>query len=358
MTDKMELLYDDIMAAIFNSIPDEHRDFCFEECFPIHPFWYGEYIMLEFVKYAYYESLEKHSLRFYFPYQSDDDHSERMRFSRSLKYTQKFKDYNYNYLGDEANWNPVIMEAYKDLIAKDMNDMANRTSGYEITEMGIFEHITIQELRIIKAIVEKRIFSTKKVSNAQFVEMFDEYDCWIEKLQEKSKKSDEDMVFAAMAYFTLEWKYSLEYIYLVAAYMEQNNIEEVDYYTLWAMALPMRFHSRLGIDLAGDNRMIKERQFLIPCFIVEGAVDLETEYYRTKYVEIIGLTALFKEMESEEGGLYIDWFKDNTNMKDWASFIEEYEIFDTWHKKEWTRKRIRNARKLLEKLTPIKDVEL
>lgn len=181
MTDMMELMYDDIMRAIFNCVSREHIDYCFSECYPVHPLMYGEYVMFEFIKYAYYESLSKHPLRFYFPYSaSDDSHSERMTYSRALNYTQKYKDINYNLLGESVNWDTYKMEEYKELLKKDMSDMSQRVEGYELTEMDIFEHRNIQDLRIIKAIVENRIFSSKKVSNEQFKELFDEYDKWVE----------------------------------------------------------------------------------------------------------------------------------------------------------------------------------
>ena len=229
MTDNRELMYDDIMTALFNCIPEEHVEFCFGECYPIHPFLYGEYIMLEFVKHAYYESLEKHPLRYYLNYSSlDGDHSERMRYARSFKFTQRYKDFNYEQLGENANWNPKQMKKFSELLGKDMSDMSNRMEGYELSEMDMFEHTNIQELRIIKSIVENRIYYAKKVSNAQFVELFEEYDAWVGNLVECSKNSDEDLLFSAMAYFTFEWKYSLEFMYLVSDYMEQENINEVD----------------------------------------------------------------------------------------------------------------------------------
>ena len=53
-----------------------------------------------------------------------------------------------------------------------------------------------------------------------------------------------------------------------------------------------------------------------------------------------------------------DWFINNTDMKDWASFFKEYNVFscimDT--NRDWTNKCIRNFREsyemiLLDKLT-------
>lgn len=356
MTDNMEIMFEDIMCAIFQCFPKEHIDYCFEECYPLHPILYGDYVMLEFVKYAYYESMEKHPLRYYLNYSAEDaDHSERMRYARAFKYTQKYKDFNYKMLVEEEKNNPERLKELEQLLTKDMQDMANRVEGYELTEMDVFEHTNIQELRIIKSIVEKRIYSSKKVSNEQFIDMFDEYDMWVQSLIERSKESDDDLLFSAMAFYTLEWKYSLEFIYLVADYMEQENINEVDFYTLWALALPLKFDSRLGNQLSGDNRMVKERQYLIPDFIQEGEASTEIVWYRTKYVEIVGLTIILNNMTSTEGGLYKDWFMKNTTMEDWASFIEEYEMFDIWTPKEWTNKKIKNARKLLEMLTPMRD---
>lgn len=356
MTGNMELMFEDIMCAVFNCYPEGLIFFCFGDCYPIHPILFGDYIMLEFVKHAYFESMEKHPLRHYLEYNaSDDDHSERMRYSRAFQYTQKYKDLNYKMLGEEANWDPNEMEKYKELLGKNMSSIDNRIEGYELTEMDIFEHSNIQNLRIIKSIVEKRIFSSKKISNKQFIDLFEEYDEWVIKLIERSKLSDEDLLFSAMAFFTIEWKYSLEFIYLVADYMEQNHIEEVDYYTLWALALPLNYESILGFQITGDNRMIKERQLLIPDFIVEGKADDYIELNRWKYIETIGLVTLFNTSTSTEGGLYKDWFKEHTTMEDWASFIEEYDMFGAWHKKEWTNKKIKNARKLLEMLSPFKE---
>ena len=355
MTDNMECMFNDIMSALFNCYPQDYIFFCFGDCYPIHPVMFGEYVMLEFVKHAYYENMEKHPLRYYLRYNTYDDHSERMRYSRTFQYTQKYKDINYDLLCDEANRDPEIIEKYNALLWKDMSNIANRIEGYELTEMDLFEHKTIQDLMIIKSVVEKRIYSSKKVSNEQFINMFEEYDNWVCDLIERSKKSNADLLFSTMAFFTLEWKYSLEFVYLVADHMEHNKIEEVDYYTIWALAKPLKYDSMIGVQIDTDNRMIKERQYLIPDFIIEGSADKMIELNRLRYIETVGLMALFHNNTSTEGGLYKDWFKDNTDLEDWASFMKEYDMFSVWHKKEWTNKKIRIARRLLKMISPFEE---
>lgn len=354
-TDNMERMFEDIMQGLFSCIPEEHVDYCFEESYPVNTFDFVENVIFEFIKHSYYESLPKHSLRHYVPYSADeDDHSERMRFQRSLNYAQHYKDLNYDAMGRANNWDSQIMKDYECLLKKDMGKMKSRIEGYELSEMDIFEHENIQNLRIIKSIVEQRLCSSKKVSNRDFIDIFTEYDNWVIDLINDSKKSQDKMLFNSMAYFTIEWKYSLEFIYSVADYMEKNNIEEADQLVLRALALPLSFQSRLGVPMSGDNRMIKERQRLIPDFISKESYSPVMKIYIDKYVEIVGLIMIFNNLTSVDGGLYKDWFKRNTDKNDWVSFLEEFDLFSTWHKKEWTNKKISLVRKLIKQMYPFK----
>ena len=354
MTNKMEMMFRDVMGALF-TLPEDYLEFCFGECFPLSPVTFGKYVLLEFVKHAYFESMEKHPFRYFFPYSAtDDDHSERMRYSRAFKYTQKYKDKNYQMLCEEKLDDPKRMEKYKPLLAKDMSDIGSRIEGYELTEMQVFEHTNIIELPIIKSIVEDRISSAKKVSNERFIEMFEEYDKWVEKLISRSNQSDEDYLFASMAFFTLEWKYDIEFIYAIADYMDKTNVEDIDYLTFWAMGLSLNFDSRIGTQIQCDNRMVKERQALIPRFF--GCENPNwLRLYREKYVETVGVSCIFLNLPStDERVLYKDWFRSETCMKDWASFMRDYNVFSVWNRKEWTNRKIKNARKMLGWVCPFR----
>ena len=65
--------------------------------------------------------------------------------------------------------------------------------------------------------------------------------------------------------------------------------------------------------------------------------------------EIITLGALYKEVVStNDGGLYKDWFRKESTVEDWASFLKLYDIFSIWERKEWTRTRIQNMRYLFD----------
>ena len=50
---------------------------------------------MEFIKYAFDNSQEKHPLRYYVPYGVDENNDERILYTRLLKYCQKYRDQEY-----------------------------------------------------------------------------------------------------------------------------------------------------------------------------------------------------------------------------------------------------------------------
>ena len=353
MTVNMEMMYQDILTSLFNCFDQEYVGYLFGEFPIVSPIDFVDNIMLEFVKYSYYETVSRHPLRNFIPYSAiDGDHSERMRYARALKYTQKYKDFNYNLIGNQCEWNKEEMEYYEPLIAKDMSRIGSRIDGYNMTEMDFFEHTTIQELQIIKSYVENRLFSSKKVSNQKFIEMFDEYDAWVIKLHERSRRSLEDMVFSSIAYFTIEWKYAFEMIYQVAEKMIDNKTDEIDPAILRVLCKPLDYESQLGVKISGESRMIKDRQIFVNNFFEMDWSEAWTCYYMNKYAELVSFTSLYNTLQSIDECPYREWFKNNTNMEDWASFFEEYDVFESWNKKKWTNDKIRKTRMILEMLAP------
>lgn len=163
MTDNMKRMRLDVLEALNNCFSREHINYCFGENFPLSQHKFAQYILFEFVYDAYEESLEKRPLRHFIPYTStDDSHSERMLFSRSLHYTQKFRDKNYQLLVKEFENDLEELQRLEILKAKDMSEMDNRLEGYELNRLRIFEHETLIGLPIVKAIIEDRITSAKK----------------------------------------------------------------------------------------------------------------------------------------------------------------------------------------------------
>ena len=344
MTDNMVIMWRDLMGSMIHSVDENLVQFAlFDDYSVITPESFIEHMLFEFCKHSYYKRLPKYPLRHFIHYDNTEN-SERMLYSRILKYEQKYKDFNYSILrkySDNDNYG-------EELRAKSMESMKSRKEGYELSEMDFFEATTVHDLEIVKSISECRLYSSKKVSNDHFMEIFEEYDRWVQELIDRSKKSDEDMIFASVAFFTFEWKYAIEYYYYLAEYMVENNINTVDFWLIYLFTGSFRFESMLGIEVETDSRMIKDRIELIPLYYEKNIDELTIEYLKRVFIEVLTIKSLMITLPCTEGGQYIDWFCDNVTTEDMASFFRDYDVFQIWQKKKFDNKKIMKLRTVLE----------
>lgn len=360
MNNKMICICSFIQDALLDEDAYEpgYIEYLFANDYPVDFDDITDAIMVELIKYAFNKSEENHPLQHFLD--KDDElmyECERMKHSRLIKYIQKYRDLEYKRL-IKLGLDPKKLS---DLQAKSMEDMLEKLEGHEITDMNFFEAENIHDLKIIKSIVERRIVSTKKISNNEFIEMCDEYDAWVERLIERSKKSAEDMVFCSLAFFTFEWKFAFETLYLIADIMAEKDVKEIDPLTLIGLCAFLVIPSSLGYRVSANSRMVKERQWLIPELVVDGEISFMSELWalRENFVEKVALAADFKEgiVNKKTGKNFRDTFIETTSMEDWASFLEDYNVFEAYHKKEWTNKKIRNMRQLYDIILEPKTTE-
>ena len=345
-TPKMQMLYMDIVAGLGQSIDPEVRDYIFGAGPELDFDWVimvANYITLELIKYSYDEKDIKYPLRHFLNYSVDGDQSERMMHSRIIKYVQKYRGEELKNLGLSQE------EIRNDDMMKSMNTIEEKLDGRKMTAMNFFEHNNIHDLQVIKAIVERRIVSVKKISNTTFEDIFREYDDFVDELAKRAKKSDEDLVFSSIAMFTLEWKYSIEFFYLISKLMEEKEVESIDTDMIAMLCTRVWIESQFGGSVTTDSRMVKERQLFLFSFIDKDVNIGEKITLSNLIREIIVMVTQYKEAsETKDGGLYKDWFKEQSNIEDWASFFKYYDIFDIWERKEWSKRRIQYMRKLFD----------
>ena len=197
--------------------------------------------------------------------------------------------------------------------------------------------------------MERRIVSVKKISNTTFEEIFQEYDDFVEELIKRSEKSDEDLVFSSIAMFTLEWKYPIEFFYLMSKLMEEHGIESIDTDMIAMLCTRVCIESQFGGSVTMDSRMVKERQLFL-FTLINKDVDFYDKISLSNLIrEIIVMVTQYKEISTtKEGELYKDWFKNQSSIEDWASFFRNYDIFSIWERKEWSKKRIKYMRGLFD----------
>ena len=345
MTENMQMLYRGIVESL-GQLPERKRVFIFgddnsEDMDLVIAV--ANYIALEFIKYSYDHDDPEFSLR-HFLKRIDADESEKMFQSRIVRYVMKYKK-------KELERHPGISSARK-YSNIDMDTMNKKLGGYRFTEMNYSEHQNIHDLEIIKAIVENRIISSKKVSNKRFMKMFEQYDRMVENLLDRSHNCDRDMVFSSLAMFTIEWHYAIETLYYVACLMEKEKIKSIDQMALVLICGGVNIESRFGGSVETESRMVKERMCVLD-YLFDNEVDSYSKDAMINLIkEIIVIGAQYKEcVRDNDGTPYKEWFRKSSTITDWASFFRYYDLFSIWQKKEWTGKRIQNMRYLFGLVT-------
>lgn len=158
-------------------------------------------IMMELIRDAYYESEPRASLRSYVDEGLKDSDDIRMRNQRVLKYAQHYRTLQFE------NMVQTMGGGHPDLLPDDMTGIENKLAGHKLSPMQYFELSTMADNPVLKTIISKRICSVKKVSNAEFIELMNEYDRLTQSLVDRL---EDDRVFATIALFILEWKYDVE----------------------------------------------------------------------------------------------------------------------------------------------------
>lgn len=344
MTEKMQMMKMIVLKVILDSFEDDYLDYvAFSGGVGLEDF--ADYVLMEYIKYAYIEQQEKHPLRYYIPYTAEGDNSIRMQYQRVRNYIQKYRDREYEQMLKMDHHNDEKLEQLK---PKPMDNIENRLEGAEMTPMEFYEATQIHDMAFVKAIVEHRIMDTKKVSNSAFKDMLKEYDSWIEGLSVMEGKADEQIVMDSVAFFTIEWKYAIELMYAIVLQMEAEGIEEVDRDIYSILCARMTIQSKLGFNAGIDSRLVKERQNLVDMLITrDPGMNYILMDNMESYAEVLTIACLMNEKITIDGEKNLrDWFAEETTMEDWASFLKEYNIFEAWHKKEFDNNRIRKLRKL------------
>ena len=344
LTPKMKIIFKDIRDSLLQ-LPLERKEYIFgpedeldEDLLKLM----AGYITLEYIKYAYDSTAPLYSLRHFLEEIGADD-SERMMHQRIMQYVLKYKK------EEIAQWGIELPKDHKyyDL---NMETIEKKLSGYKMSEMNFYEHNNIHDLEIIKAIVEKRIMSTKKVPNDRFRDMFEKYDDEVERLRKRSEKNDEDMVFATLAFFTLEWHYPIELLYAISCRMEKEDNKDIDRDVLMLLCGNfVTIESMFDGSVTMSSRMVLERTMLFSSLFSKKLTAYARQEMMDWIKEILVLGEYYKEcVTTEDGEAYKERFRKETGMPDWASFLERYNLFLIWERKEWTNTRIRNMRKLFD----------
>lgn len=303
-------------------------------------------IIMSILKDAYYLTEPKQSLRASRGTDADD---VRMRDSRNMAYAQHYRDLQFAHVKECADIEiPGLLPA-------EVKSMDGKLSGHKLTRMQYFELNTLADHPLLKAIVSKRICAAKKIPNAVFLEYMQDYDKLVGQLVEMLDGTDEDVIFATVALFTLEWKYNVELFYACAVNAEKTKTKEVPLQRLSALCaeLSMPLPPYCTQMLHTESRFVLHRTKLVPAIYSNSESDwdevqdklwhyLSARYYIT--------TEVVRKWDMPE------FFARYTTRAQWAQFFREhYDLRKLYVPKEWNNSRIRYVRKIYSVM--IKDME-
>lgn len=331
----------EITRCLFEEYPSEYLEYVFKGKLDVDDF--VDQVILECIKYAYDYTQEKHSIRYFLKEKdilSDDVKSKYSRLMPLLEEYNRKEIEHFLVFGTKPNGE-----------LEGMNNISDKLQGYKFSELFFWEITNIGELELIKAIIYKRLMSVKKISNQKFKDIAKQYDKFVYSLKEQSLESDEKMVFNSLAFFTLEWKFSFNFLYQCIIEMAKNKLDKAE--DVWdkigILAGFKHCVSRFGYQNAADSRMIGYRESLIKDFWLKPEI-------KYQYNELLILVSAFTEMVKIDEKPIKEWFIENTNIEDWASFFKEYNVFKAADfNKNWTNENIRNMREICKIAFPEND---
>ena len=343
--DRIQLVATTIITTILKYFPEKYIEIIFGGMLSINDV--VDMIILDIIKELYDMKEEKHSLRYFLKKKGIKTEDSIMRYSRIQSFIMQHRKQEYNNRSKEHN----VTREMESLIPPDMTDMDNKLKGYKITEMNFFEITTILENEFTKALTEKRLIDSKKISNTAFKRIVAEYDSIIDNLEKTWESDTHNIIFNSIAAFTLEWKYPIKFLYQVAKKMEEKNKSEFDdeQRLLCALCGDIIHRSVLGLDFSTHSRMLHAREKYIDLIIDEPAnSDYKIEQIGNYGEGLFIVTQMRKNPNIKiNGESLIEWFEKNTDEKAWASFFQDYNVFKYINeKKEWTNKSIRYFRRL------------
>lgn len=340
LTDRMIAVAQAVQNQILTVFPEEYLQKTFSGKITLKDIILQ--ILVECCKYAYDNTQEKHSLDYYIGGAASVDDSERMKHQRIMNYIKDKRIILDKQLRAEG-W------IVNDLVPKEMKDIKEKLKGHFINEFQFWEICNIHDMRLVKAIVDRRIGNANFTSQ-NMQEISDEYDSCLNALLKDWNGNNETPLFDFLAMFTLEWKYSFDFYYEISEFMVEERIKRISDIKnrIGLFTSPQTLYSDLLLTHPGilsgplcvENRMMVARRKYI-----EDIIMADTKSFDLVKRQFAGALVIMGSMISQMtlGGIFIrKWFVEKTEIKDWLSVFKEYDVFQVFiSPKQWDKKKTR-----------------
>ena len=191
----------------------------------------------------------------------------------------------------------------------------------------------------------------KKISNIEFKCLFHDYESLISDIQTSAVADDaHSIIRSTIMLYTLEWIYSIELMYQCCCIKEkhpekdiQKAMEILDY----SLTLQCSDFSG-GLEkgkIHTDNRFVLHRLEMIEL----AMNDADFSFVEEKIGLYLYIKYVIKHELAIDGVSILEYIKQNHSETDWANFVaEHYPLLSKKYHYEWTNKRIRYFREVVQ----------
>lgn len=283
----------------------------------------------------YFDGSKKKSLR---QHRGNDNDDQRMMDSRYIK--------KINHNRDELRKDIKERTGIEigTLSVSDMSSIKNKISGYALTKMQYEELQNLENISLFEAMRSRRICDVKKVSITDFHAYMQEYDKLILRYTDMLKSDDENIIFATLELFNIEWKYNIEFFYTCASYMEEHSLKEIPANKLGMLCGKVNFIDNEGNNIHTDSRFVLGRQEIVPMLFSED--EQEWGKITIKIREYLKASMCLRQKVIPRCKKIDDFYK-NKPVHEWVNFLHEnYDMQKLYVNKEWNNKKIRCFRNI------------
>ena len=348
LTPRMHQIADEIGNTIINSYNKVYLDRLFSCGVSIEEVIIQVLVLCS--RYAYLTNAERHPISYYLAKDGINSEWARKEYERTIKYVKEKNTLLNKHL--EETMGESIRVPHMELLRK-----SNRYPEYSFSPFQYWEGRNIHDMELVKAIIGRRISSSKVVSIERFITISNEYDKIINEIKQTYGKSADDTVFSSLQLFTLQTKYAFDFFYELATKMENKKINEIPDMKnrIIAIAGAYKYPSILpdicpegasDIDCKIEYPFIIQRRHIMDRIIMDEKGG-KIEDILNGYMEANVLSNAIRS-HMFIGGVRLPLvFAQETSVEDWASVFEVYDVFRTFvPQKEWTDERIKLVRKM------------
>lgn len=257
---------------------------------------------------------------------------------RMIQYVQHYRTMQAERIKQERGHVP------KELEEKKFDSIQDKLTGHRVTPMQYDEMKNMKDVKIFKKLIGKQLCSSKKVSNSEFVKLYNDYDATINYMS-RAMKDDESTINNTLSFFTIEWLFVLEWAYKVADTIDRGTFPEDKIVFAKSLCLPISGKEHIFGKVSGENRLFMARDRYLELYSNLNLSEEEIRLIKQQYYYTFAAAAYIIEHYKE---ILMNKMVQISDREKVEFLKKKYWLWDKLEHKEWNRNKIATARRFFD----------